>query len=419
MLVSPVSLYFLIIANSGERKSAADKTFSHGIRQWQELNREKLAPDVRSAQILHHAWKAECDGITKQIRKVSHRGENTDFLQRQLKTLLTSEPIIPLLPELFFEDITQEAFTTNLAYNWPSSSLWSDEAGIILSGYSMQSNTTKFVATLNRIWDGNPFILHRKTTKSFTVANRRLTMSLMLQPLLLEQLLKRSGGISRQSGFLARSLIVQPGSSMGTRYYQEPPESLNGLSKFHDRISNCLNQSLTLDRHGCHDIPTLSFSPQAKAKCVTFFDSIEKGLNRSNEWLLIQDFASKSAENAARLTALLHLFNGEYGNITTESVERSIEIIHWHLMESKRILVPNLYHHSGVNNEDAIKLLNWIKIKQIRVTGPRHLQQYSPIRDKAARNKALNTLMEHDYLHEETAGSKIILHVNPKVLENL
>ncbi len=88
----------------------------------------------------------------------------------ELKELLKNEPTIPLVPELFFEDITQEAFTNNLAYSWPSSSLWSDEAGIILSGYGMQNNTTKFIATLNRLWDGNPFISHRKTSKSFTIS---------------------------------------------------------------------------------------------------------------------------------------------------------------------------------------------------------------------------------------------------------
>jgi len=34
-LVSPVSLYFLVIASSGERKSAADNVFSKAIRQWE------------------------------------------------------------------------------------------------------------------------------------------------------------------------------------------------------------------------------------------------------------------------------------------------------------------------------------------------------------------------------------------------
>lgn len=414
LLISPISLYFLIVASSGERKSAVDKAFSFGIRHWQTLNRERLAPEVRTAQILHHAWKAECDGIIKQIRKASHNGESSLYLQDQLKELMQNEPDIPLAPELFFEDITQEAFTNNLAHNWPSSSLWSDEAGIILSGYGMQNNTTKFIATLNRLWDGNPFITHRKTSKSFTVANRRLTMSLMLQPLLLEQLLKRSGGITRQSGFLARSLIAQPVSSMGNRYYQEPPELLTGFKEFHDRINGCLDESINLDRNGCHNIPTLTLSESAKSKWVTFFNSVEAGLSRSGEWLHIQDFASKSAENAARLAALLHLFTAQQGNIDAESVERAIGIIQWHLIETKKILVSNA--PIKPDNEEAIKLLNWLKVKQIKTTIPRHLQQYGPIRDKKTRNKAIDTLIEHHYLHNEVVDGKTTLHLNPHVL---
>lgn len=414
LLISPVSLYFLIVANSGERKSAVDKTFSSGIRKWQTSNRDRLEPKVRAAQIVHHAWKSECDGIIKQIRKASHNGENTTYLQDTLKELLQDEPEIPLTPELFFEDITQEAFTNNLAHNWPSSSLWSDEAGIILSGYGMQNNTTKFIATLNRLWDGNPFITHRKTAKSFTVTDRRLTMSLMMQPLLLEQLLKRGGGITRQSGFLARSLIAQPTSSMGERHYKEPPESLDGFLEFHNRISTCLDESINLDHRGCHDIPTLTFSELAKIKWIEFFNSVETGLSSSNEWLHIQDFASKSAENAARLAGLLHLFTGQQDSISTESVEHAIGIIRWHLIETKRILVPNAPIKS--DNEDAIKLLNWLKIKQIQVTTPRHLQQYSPIRDKISRNKAIATLIAHHYLHDEAINGKTALHVNPNTL---
>jgi hypothetical protein len=56
------------------------------------------------------------------------------------------EPEIPLLPTLYFEDVTQEALALSLAHGWPSASLWSDEAGIIIGSQSMQSNPTRFVA---------------------------------------------------------------------------------------------------------------------------------------------------------------------------------------------------------------------------------------------------------------------------------
>lgn len=97
---------------------------------------------------------------------------------------------------------------------------------------------------LTAFWDGNPFLSYRKTSKNVNVTNRRLTVSLMLQPLILQQMLSKSEGVNRQSGFMARSLMAFPESSMGERFYQEPPESQTALSNFHQRLINCLNQSL-------------------------------------------------------------------------------------------------------------------------------------------------------------------------------
>jgi hypothetical protein len=414
LLVGPISLYFLNIASSGERKSHCDKAFSYGIRQWQLLTRARLMPEAASATIVHESWCAERDGLVRQIRKLSNNGENTFSLQQQLQEIITKEPVVPLLPELFFEDVTQEALVSHLAHGWPSSSLWSDEGGIVLSGHGMQSNATKFISTLNRLWDGNSFITHRKTSRSFTVTNRRLTVSLMLQPLLLEHMLKKSDGVTRQSGFLARSLITQPVSSMGVRFYKEPPETLDTLTAFHTRIKDCLDLSLTLDSRGCHELPILPFTPNAKIKWVSYFNELETGLSNSNQWLLIQDFASKAAENIARLSALFHLFTGKNGAIDSESVEQAIQVVHWHLLETKRVLEPSPEYHE---NKNAIKLLQWIKLKNLHLTVPRHLQQYSPIRDKLQRDKAIAILIEHNYINESIVNGKTVLSFHPSVFK--
>ena len=102
------------------------------------------------------------------------------------------EPQIPLVPTLFFEDTTQEAIAAHISDGWPSASIWSDEAAIVFNGHGMQANTTKFISLLNRLWDGKDFITHRKTSKSFTISNRRLTVSLMLQPLLMQQMIEKT-----------------------------------------------------------------------------------------------------------------------------------------------------------------------------------------------------------------------------------
>lgn len=412
-LISPASLYFLVVASSGERKSAADYTFSKAIRQWQLDIRKKLEPEVKVAQTLHQAWRVEKEGLLSQIRRNTLLNEATESLRHMLLELVADEPKMPLLPVLFFEDATQEALASHIANGWPSASLWTDEGGIVMGGHGMQTNSTKFIALLNRLWDGKAFIAHRKTSKSFTVANRRLTVSLMMQPLILEQMLAKNGGISRQSGFLARSLIAYPKSAMGDRYYQEPPEALASLPDFHDRLIDCLNGSLALDKNGCHSLPTLTLSYQAKSNWISFFNEIEAGLKNAKQWKTIKDFASKAAENVARLAALFHLFNGSTNEISAENVDQAAEIIRWHLRETKIILNSN---PQTVQDQDAQRLLQWIVEKDLNETSPRYLQQYGPLRDKSRRDRAVQILLELHHIKEIRRDGKTTLLVNPNLL---
>src|SRR5579885_947499 len=410
LLISPVSLYFILLAESGERKSSVDHAFSQAIRQWEQHARNKLEPRVQLAKTRHQTWFAEKMGTLSQIRRSTANGENVKELEDDYLEIMEREPIIPILPELFFEDVTQEALVLQISDGWPSASLWSDEGALVLNSHGMQNNTAKFVALLNRLWDGKPFTAHRKTSKNLTVSNRRLTVSLMMQPLILQQMLAKNNGINRQSGFMARSLMVFPDSAMGERFYQEPSDSQTALSSFHQRIIDCLNESLTLDKDGCHELPTLHFSDQAKAMWVSFFNEIEANL--SDKWACIKDFASKAAENTARLSALLYLFSGEEGQIGCEVTEQAIEIIRWHLCETRRIFFsrPRSSQHA-----DAIKLLEWINEKSFSSTSPRFIQQYSPIREKQRRDKAIQMLIDHHYLNETKINGNTTLLINPRI----
>ena len=409
-LVTPVSLYFLVVAASGERKSAADQTFIQPLRQWELRSKERLAPEVHVARTLHQAWRAEKDGLLNQIRRTTASGDDSDYLKAQFIELMNNEPEIPLTPALFFEDTTQEALALHLAHGWPSASLWSDEGGIVISSPSMQHNATKFVATLNRLWDGKTFATHRKTTASVSVSHRRLTISLMLQPLILQQMLCKQNGVSRQSGFMARCLMAYPTSAMGARYYQEPPQSDEALQQFHARLMDCLDESLSLDHLGCRNIPTLTFSPRAKTAWIDFFNHMERGLKNPNQWSTIGDFASKAAENAARLAALFHLFEGKSGHINHENLEKATHIIRWHLLETRRLLAMT---EPSKDYQNATRLLALIKARSLQETTPRYLQQYSPVRNKQERNHAIQILIENYYLKESRVKGKSVLHVNP------
>ncbi len=410
-LVSPVSLYFLVIASSGERKSAADNVFSKAIRQWEMTIRKKREPERLAALTQHKAWQMERDGLFTQIKRSIATGEDSDYYKKILEDLVHQEPDIPIQPTLYFEDATQEALAIHLAHGWPSASLWSDEAGIILGSHSMQSNPIRFVALLNRLWEGKSFAAHRKTSQSFIIENRRLTLNLMMQPLLLNQMISQATGISRQSGFLARCLFAYPDSSMGTRFYQEPPKQLEGLDLYEQRIKECLDQTQRLGQVGCINLPTLKMSPQAKQVWIKFFNSIEAGLTSQGHWLEIKDFASKAAENAVRLAALFHLFSGKSGDINVEHIEQAIALMQWYLQEARRLLeTPS---STQPNFDDARKLLEWLLVRRPLSTTPREILQLSSWRNKSQRDNALKILVEHHQIRLVKTGNKSVIELNP------
>lgn len=235
----------------------------------------------------------------------------------------------------------------------------------------------------------------------------------MMQPGILEQMLSKNGGISRQSGFLARSLIAYPDSEMGNRFYQEPPTALSSMPEFHSQLTHCLDSTLDLDKHGCHDLPILALSKKAKSEWILFFNQIESGLKKTSEWESIKDFASKAAENVARLAALFHLFSGSSGDISPENMDQAIQVIRWHLNESKRVLGETPLTPADPTKQDARTLLHWIIEKGLQETSPRELLQLGPIRNKKRRDTALAILCNEGYLKESKQGVKTMLLVNP------
>lgn len=412
-LVSPISLYFLTCGSSGERKSAVDSVFSRACRQWEQNIRKKRASDIMTATMLHNTWRMEHQAFSTKIKRALLTNEPTETLQALLAIHVQEEPEIPIQPMLYFEDSTQEALASDLAMGWPSASLWSDEAAIVLGSHSMQNNPTRFVALLNRTWDGKSLSVQRKNSDNFILENRRLTINLMMQPLFLQKLANQAKGVCRQSGFLARCLMAYPPSTMGQRLYREPPKSLEGLEEYEKHITDCLNYSESLTRDGCINLPTLLFSPTAKKIWISYFNQIETGLKPVHgQWTDIKDFASKAAENAARLAALFHLFNGAQGDIQAESIEQAISIIQWHLEEARRLLAP---FPAETQFEDAEKLMNWLLSKRLRQTTPRAIQQSSPLRQRERRDSALSVLIEHHWVRLVNRDNQTMIEVNPNV----
>lgn len=227
----------MVIAQSGERKSAADRAFSKAFVDWEHDRREELLPAKRRADAEHQAWECEANGVKNTLsrpasRKSGNSGDDRNALKMKLRELIENEPPRVVLPRLRYEDVNPESLAHCLATGWPSAALWSDEAGLVIGSQGMgQDSRLRFLALLNRLWDAKPFTQDRKQAESVSVAGRRFTAYLMLQEGVFRELLQGGKGQSRDTGFLSRYLLCQPASTIGSRPYREPAKPLEKLDE--------------------------------------------------------------------------------------------------------------------------------------------------------------------------------------------
>jgi putative DNA primase/helicase len=365
VLIGPLSLNLLVIANSGERKTSADRRMARAAREWQDERREDMASEVSEAKARVTAYNAERDGILAKIKKFAgaesvDKPDELASLRKGLEELEAQPPKEPVLPRLFYEDATQEAFGLRLAIGWPSASIWSDEAGLVVGSHGMgDDRAMRFLGLLNRLWDGDPFERDRTTTESFKIKGRRLTACLMMQDVVLTKLLATSGGAARGVGFLARFLICRPSSTMGTRLYREGDAGNAANAGFDHRIRELLDHPLPTEGEDMGlAAPVLYLSPKAKDHWVEFHDEVEREIGSMGEYAAVGDIAAKTAENAARLAGVFHVFeHGPDGEVSAETMDGGARIAAWHLYEARRLIESNQEPQSIL---DACTLWDWL-----------------------------------------------------------
>jgi putative DNA primase/helicase len=269
-LTGPCSLYFLTVAESGDRKSTVDRLLGRAVREFQDSQRDAAKATIAGHQADLAAWQAKRDAVNDKMTGAAKSGKQGDLdgHRADLAQLETGRPDAPRVPRLLFEDVTSEKLGKALATEWPSAGIFSSEGGAVLGGHSMgKDSIARTLSLLNKLWDGASHVVDRATSASFAVRGARMTISLQVQPHVLGDFLDRDRGMSRGSGFLARSLASQPASLQGSRLYREPiatPE----LQAFNARIAGMLADIPTIDGERGLMLPTLDLDPIAKAHWV-------------------------------------------------------------------------------------------------------------------------------------------------------
>jgi putative DNA primase/helicase len=337
-LTGPIGLFMLSIADSGERKTTCDSFFTSAIRQYEAEQAELAAPLLKDHSAALAAWNAEREGILSAIKEAGKKGNAVAELRDNLTQLEYDKPQPVRVPRLILGDETPENLAYTLAKNWPSAGVVSSEAGVVFGAHGMgKDSVMRNMALLNVLWDGGSLSIGRRSSESFTVQGARLTVALQIQEATLRAFFDKSGGLARGTGFLARFLVAWPESTQGFRPFTDPPDAWPKLAAFHRRISEILNIPAPLTEQGTLEPAMLTFTPEAKSTWVAFHDALEGGLRSGGELYDVRDVASKTADNAARLAALFHVFIHGMGDaVGVDCFEGASQVAAWHLSEARR-----------------------------------------------------------------------------------
>ena len=408
-LRSPVSLFLLTLAESGERKSTVDKMLMKPLYQLEENLFEKYTHDLtvwRNDEII---FNIEKKALMSKLKSDIRRGKDDLATNENLKLLLESHRKAPVRFKQIFNDATPAAIKDYLCGYWRSVGIMSDEAGTIFNGYTL--NELPFI---NKMWDGAMFPVERKSESEKLIRDARMTLSLMVQPDIFKGYIKRKGDMAKGIGFFARCLMCQPGSTQGNRQITSPVVSTEHLTIFHQRLMEIVNESIA--RNNENDRLCLRFSSEAEECWIAFYNKVESDMGVFGILSDFKDCASKVAENMARIAALLHYFNGNDGDIPLSTTEAAIKISTWYIDEY--ICLFSKKQEFSLVNSEADELYYWItdycKRNFLPYIRKNTVLQYGPnkFRNRNKTNELISTLFSQNKILLSQNGKTTYIAIN-------
>lgn len=416
--VSPISLNILSIADIGEGKTPTDKYFQQPIREFEEAERKKSEDEMECLKTSKKTWEIEFKAIETGIKKnrtkfvtsddsdeIEQLSLDFEKLEQKLEEHLLKEPKQRKRYKMIQSDTTPTKIALDLSANIPSAYLSSDEAGSLFKGSSMKN-----LGMLNQLWDGTPLNLERMD-RNIQVEDGRLSIFLAVQGAVLNDYLNHRGKGARDIGFLARCLVSFPVSTKGTRFLTVQPQSWENLKIFQNRALEILNQDRQEIDNGRQERTVLVFSNEAKNQWINFRNNIEVNLAPGRFFEDVNDMASKITSNATRMAALFHLFEGNRGEISVETLKNAGYLCDWYINEFKRLFTKT--PEMPVVISDAMELekslITWFQNHPgCSYMKKSAIAQYAPSKlrkDGCRREAAINELYRQNkiqiWLHEK------------------
>jgi len=393
----PLSEYLITIGETGERKSALDKIANDAARTREEELKSKHEVELGFFQNDTDIYKKQRDNLLKPGK--SGKNLTREEMVRAMENLGPA-PEAPLEPLLITEDPTYEGLVKLYAIGQPSMGLFSDEGGRMIGGYGMtEEQQLKTIAGLSQFWDGRRISRVRSGDGSMLLYGKRLSLHLMIQPIIANHLL--GNPILSSQGFLSRCLFSWPDSTIGDRLYKDFDLSKDDIiCEYKNRLLKIFRAPMQMRQNKRNEVnpSILKLEPNTKKDWIKFHDDIEVQLKDGKRYAPVKGLGAKIPEHALRLAGCLSVVNDlQVQSISPLAMDCGIALARYYVEEALRI------SHESSENPDLIlaeKLLIWLGAQGSPLFYLANIYQFgpNPIRNAETAKRIVGILENHGWV---------------------
>ena len=404
----PLSLFFLTVALSGERKTTIDKLVLGSAKAQEREDLKGYDVDLKLYQREMEQWKADNDQRSKKKSPTNQAG--SDY-KAQAEYEAKPEPEAPILPLRFTEDPTAEGLFKLLASSQPSVGIYSDEGASAIGGHALSKDSAlRTMAMWCKLWDGSNLTRVRAGDGVSAIYGRRMSMHIQAQPEVMDKLL--SDPMANGQGFLARCLVAYPESTIGSRIITnfDNAEYAPELKRLYAKLKELFEAEPRLIEGTRQELDpiVLPLDQDAINMAMNGVNNFERLMKSGNDLCELTDRTSKALENACRIAGILAVIEGGMAtrSIKAGHLANGLVLMQWYLAETLRIrgtaLIPPEVRHAEM-------LINWLKGRDIKLFNSVMIMQKgcNQLRCKARLDPAIKVLMNSGHLAKNEPNTLI------------
>lgn len=412
----PLSLYFLTVAESGDRKSSVDAIISAGIRRYE---REALTAYEDEIKL----WDKEIFAYDSAKKALSRGRDHTKIFEGLEQ--LGDPPVMPRSPRLLVSDLTVQGLYRQYQVGCHSLGVFSDEGGTLFGGNAfLSANKLQTLAFFSTLWSRGCADKVRLGEGASSIEGQRMASHIMVQPTVFAG--QFNNQLLHEQGFFPRFLMASPPSLRGTRTkiscYSGDIQSDPLVMAFYD---TCVRLLKSWPDSTDPDIDSryrkIKLSQEATSVYLELYNKTELGQSLDGEFAAIPSYASRCAEQALRIAGVLTLASDPTADtVSGETMARAAELALWYLREAARMI-----NDGGVSEEmrQAHRLLRWLKTYSERygerfVTTKRMLQ-HTRLADVTEVRAALSVLEQYGHVRPAPNGTIVDGHPSSTAWEYL